>query len=158
MSVKKVVKAQYQAIVDQTLELLRPGIPTPKEGWITTVRKSLNMSADQLAKRLGVTRSQVYQTEQAERRGGVTLKKMDQMAKGMECSFVWAIVPYSTHTTVQDMINKRAKKKAVEILKRTNAHMALEDQSLSVEQMDFEIERLVDEIVRDMPKDFWEDE
>lgn len=158
MSVKKVAKSQYQAIVDQTLELLRPGISIPKEGWITTVRKSLGMSADQLAKRLGVTRSQVYQTEQAERRGGVTLKKMNQIAKGMDCSFIWVIVPYATHTSVQDMINLRAKKKALEILKRTNAHMALEDQSLSAEQLDFEIERLVDEIVRDMPKDFWEDE
>lgn len=157
MSIKKVAIAQYQELVDQALDVLRPGIATPKEGWITTVRKSLSMSVDQLAKRMGVTRSQIYQTEQAERRGGVTLKKMGQMAEGMGCNFVWAIVPYSTHTSVQDMITLRAKKKAVEILKRTNAHMALEDQSLSMEKMDFEIERLVDEIVRDMPKDFWED-
>ena len=158
MSIKKVAISQYQAIVDRALEILRTGIPVPKEGWIATTRKSLNMSANQLAKRLGVTRAQVYQTEQAERLGCVTLKKMDQVAKGMGCTVVWAIVPYSTHSSVKEMIRERARIKALEILKRTSAHMTLEDQSLSLDQLDFELERLVDEILSDMPKDFWEDE
>lgn len=157
MTIKKVAASQYQAIIDRALAKLRPGVSIPKEGWITTMRKSLNMSADQLAKRLGVTRAQVYQTEKAEQRGGVTLKKMDQVAKAMGVQFVWAIVPYSNYNSVDDMIRERAVSKALEILKRTSAQMAMEDQSLSLEQQDFELGRLVDDIVDDLPKDFWED-
>jgi len=156
MSVKRIVTAQYRDIVDRAAGAVK-GVTVPKEGWIRTVRKALDMSAIQLAKRLKVTRVLIYKTEKAELTGGVTLKKMQQIAEGLGCKFIYAIVPHSNHSSVQDMINFRAKKKALAIIKKTSTHMALEDQSLSLEQMDAEIERLVDEIVRDMPSDFWDE-
>lgn len=153
MSIKKIVTAQYQNLVNRaavsTQELF-----VPKEGWIRTVRKALGMSGAQLARRLGVTRALVSNTERAELSGSVTIKAMQQMATAMNCQLVYAIVPDGT---IQDMIRLRARKKALTIVESTNKHMALEAQTLSKEQIDFEIKRLQQEFVNAMPSDFWND-
>ncbi len=65
----------------------------PTEGWIKTLRQALNMSGAQLSRRLGVTRGLISKTEKAELSGGVSLKKMHDMAQAMNCRFVYAIVP-----------------------------------------------------------------
>lgn len=153
MSIKKIVTAQYQSVVDRAAVSAR-GLSLPKEGWIRTVRKALGMSGAQLARRLGVTRALVSNTERAELSGSVTIKAMQQMAKAMDCRFVYAIVPDGA---IQDMISKRAREKALAIVDRANKHMALEAQTLSKEQINFEIRRLQQELVNEMPSDLWND-
>jgi len=153
MSIKKIVTAQYQNIVAQAAASAR-GISVPKEGWIRTVRKALGMSGAQLARRLGVTRALVSNTERAELSGSVTIKAMQQMAGAMDCQFVYAIVPTAT---VEDMISERAREKALAVVERANKHMALEAQTLSKEQIDFEIRRLQQELLSGLPSDLWND-
>ncbi len=153
MSIKKIVTAQYQSLVDRAAVSAR-GLTVPKEGWIRTVRKALGMSGAQLARRLGVTRALVSNTERAELSGGVTIKAMQQMAGAMDCQFVYAIVPAGP---VQDMINRRAMEKALAVVETANKHMALEAQSLSKEQIDFEIRRLQQELLNRLPADLWND-
>ena len=153
MSIKKIVTAQYQNIVAQAAASAR-GISVPKEGWIRTVRKALGMSGAQLARRLGVTRALVSNTERAELSGSVTIKAMQQMAGAMDCQFVYAIVPTAT---VEDMISERAREKALAVVERTNKHMALEAQTLSKEQIDFEVRRLQQELLSGLPSDLWND-
>jgi predicted DNA-binding mobile mystery protein A len=154
MSVKKIVLAQYRDIVDRA-RLSADGIPMPKEGWINTVRKALNISVTQLAARLNMTRANVYYIEKAEKSGAATLKKMEETAKAMECRFVYAIVPNKSYKTVEGIVHAQAILKALEIVKRTNAHMALESQTLSMDQIEFEIERVAKDILRDKPSDIW---
>ena len=55
------------------------------------------------------------------------------------------------------MISRRAREKALAIVERTNKHMALEAQTLSKEQIEFEIRRLQQELVNAMPSDLWND-
>jgi len=153
MSIKKIVTAQYQSLVDRAAVSARE-LSVPKEGWIRTVRKALGMSGAQLARRLGVTRALVSNTERAELSGGVTIKAMQQMARAMDCQFVYAIVPDGV---IQDMISRRAREKALAIVDRTNKHMALEAQTLSKEQIEFEIGRLQQQLVNAMPSDLWND-
>lgn len=153
MSIKKIVTAQYQSLVDRAVVSTR-GLFVPKEGWIRTVRKALGMSGAQLARRLGVTRALVSNTERAELSGSVTIKAMQQMARAMDCQFVYAIVPDGA---IQDKISQRAREKALAIVERTNKHMALEAQTLSKEQIDFEIRRLQQELVNELPSDLWND-
>ena len=153
MSIKKIVTAQYQSLVDRAAVSARE-LSVPKEGWIRTVRKALGMSGAQLARRLGVTRALVSNTERAELSGSVTIKAMQQMARAMDCQFVYAIVPDGV---IQDMISRRAREKALAIVERTNKHMALEAQTLSKEQIEFEIRRLQQELVDAMPSDLWND-
>ena len=153
MSVKDIAYRQYQEIVDRAGHQMRE-CAVPPEGWLCTARKALKMSGAQLARRLGVSRSQVSKTEKNEMAGRVTIKTMQQMAAKMNCRFVYAIVP---EKRVEDIMRARAKEKATRIVSRTNAHMALEGQTLSAEQRQFEIERLQRELVNNMPSDFWDD-
>lgn len=153
MSIKKIVTAQYQSLVDRAAVSARE-LSVPKEGWVRTVRKALGMSGAQLARRLGVTRALVSNTERAELSGSVTIKAMQQMARAMDCQFVYTIVPAGE---IQDMISQRAREKALAIVERANQHMALEAQTLSKEQIDFEIRRLEQELVNGLPSDLWND-
>jgi predicted DNA-binding mobile mystery protein A len=154
MSVKKIVTKQYCDIVNRTARQLDRLI-VPQEGWIRTVRNSLNMSGAQLARRMSVTRALISNTEKAELSSGVTLKTMQQMAEAMDCRFVYAIVP---ERDIEDVIAKRARIKATEQVKRASTHMSLEDQTLNNKQMKFEIDRLAMEMIEKMDSKLWNDE
>ncbi len=154
MSIKDIVLVQYREIINRAARHALE-ISMPPEGWLCTVRKALQMSGAQLGRRLGVTRAQVSKTEKNELSGSVTIKTMQQMAEAMGCRFVYAIVP---EKTVEDVIKERARMKAVEIVERTDKHMALEGQTLSSEQRQFEIERLQKDMMIRLPSDFWDDE
>lgn len=157
MAVKSIVAEQYKAIVDKASANLTKSSP-PKEGWIKTMRKAIGMSVINIAKNMGVTRASVYQSERLEKSGGITLRQMEQIAGAMKCKFVYAIVPHDNFKSVQDMINWQSKKKAVEIVKKASVHMALEAQDLSLEQREYEVKRIMDELLKDMPSDFWDEE
>src|SRR6266481_6348824 len=152
MSVKRTVQQQYQRIVDNAAS--HAALQTPPEGWLRTVRKALGMSGAQLAKKLGVTRARIAQAEQAELHGGVTLKSMQATAEAMGCRFVYAIVP---PRPIEDIIVAQARKKAMAIVGTASKHMALESQTLPNDKIAQEVERLTQEIAREMPPDFWSD-
>ena len=127
----------------------------PSEGWIKTLRQALNMSGAQLARRLGVTRGLVSKTEKAELSGGVTLKKMQDMAQAMNCRFVYAIVP---ETDIDTTLKHQALAKARDRVKRASTHMALEDQALSDEQLRLEIERLAENMLASSDSTLWDED
>ena len=160
MSIDKIVAKQYRDKVNQAVSQLgslsmSPNHGLPKEGWLRTVRTALGMSGTQLAKKLGVTKARISKAEQDEPRGSVTLKTMQSMAEAMDCKFVYAIVPKQN---VEDVIKERAIEKARVQVKAASLHMALEAQSLSKEQLEFEIERIAAQIIEKMPSDFWDDQ
>lgn len=160
MSIDKIVTKQYRDKVNQAVSQfgsfsMFPNNGTPKEGWLRTVRMALGLSGTQLAKRLNVTKARVFKVERDEPQGGVTLRTMQSMAEAMDCQFVYAIVPKSN---VEDVIKARAIEKARAQVETASTHMALEAQSLSQEQLKFEIERIAAEMMDKMPSDFWADE
>lgn len=151
MGVKQAVREQYQAIVDTAQG---SNIKTPPEGWIRTVRKALGMSGAQLARRMGVTRARTMQAERAELDGGISLKSMQAVAEAMGCRFVYAFVPPGT---IENVIIAQARKKAQAIVGTAGKHMALEGQAVSDSRTQHEISRLMNELIHEMPPDFWED-
>ena len=160
MSIAKIVAKQYRDKVNQAVSQfgrlsMLPNHGLPKEGWLRTVRIALGMSGRQLAKKLGVTKARISKAEQDEPHGSVTLKTMQSMAEAMDCKFVYAIVPKQN---VEAVIKERAVEKARAQVKAASTHMALEAQSLSKEQLEFEIERIAAQIIDKMPSDFWNDE
>jgi predicted DNA-binding mobile mystery protein A len=153
MSVKRAARQQYQAIVD--LARSQGGdIRVPAEGWLRTARKALGMSGAQLARRMGLTRARIAQAEKAELEGGVTLKSMQAAAEAMGCRFVYAIVPPAT---MENVIVEQARKKAQAIVGVAGRHMALEGQTVSESRTRQEVARLINELIYEMPPDFWED-
>jgi predicted DNA-binding mobile mystery protein A len=152
MSVKNIARQQYQRVVDKAASL--GNLPTPPEGWLRTVRNALGMSAAQLAKKMGVTRARIAHAEHAELTAGITLKTMQATAQAMGCRFVYAIVPQGR---VEDVIMTQARKKAAAIVGTASEHMALESQNLPEEKITQEVERLAQDIAREMPPNFWSD-
>jgi predicted DNA-binding mobile mystery protein A len=151
MSVRQAVREQYQEIVNSALG---GGIETPAEGWIRTMRKALGMSGAQLARRMSVTRARIAQSERAELAGGISLKSMQVAAEAMGCRFVYAFV---LPETVENVIAMQARKKAQAIVDIAGKHMALEDQAVSGSRTQREVSRLMNELIYEMPPDFWED-
>ena len=153
MSIKKIVIAQYQQIVDRAGSPVE-GFTMPKEGWMRTVRKALAMSGAQLGRRMGISRAQVSQMERGEVSGGITIKTMQKAAAALGCRFVYAIVPEGS---IEEVIETRARRKATAIVERTNKHMALEAQTISESKIKFEIDRLQQEFLNDLPSSLWND-
>lgn len=153
MSIKDIVLAQYRESINQAAKP-SADITVPPEGWLCSVRKALQMSGAQLGRRLNVTRARISHAEKNELEGRITIKTMQQMAEAMGCRFVYTIVP---ENTIEDIIKERAHVKASELVALANKHMALEDQTLSPEQRDFEVERLQRDMMDKLPSDFWDD-
>jgi predicted DNA-binding mobile mystery protein A len=153
MSVKQVVTRQYKDQVDRVASDLKR-VAMPKEGWIKTIRKALGLSGAQLARKMGKTRAAISNMEKAELSGGVTLAAMQQIAESLDCRFVYAIVPSGQ---VEDIIAKQAQKKAEALVNTANYQMALEAQSLDKDKIVYEVERLKQSFIRDLPADFWND-
>ena len=153
MSIKTIITRQYREKLNQAaLKFQSFGLPS--EGWIRTARKALDMSAAQLGRRLGKTRALVSNTEKAELDGGVTLKTMRSMAEAVNCRFVYAFVPEESAETI---IRRRAREKAKQRVMEASSHMALEQQTISQSQIEFEIERLAENILREQPGYLWDD-
>ena len=153
-AMKQIIIRQYQDIIDNAAKHVK-GLSMPKEGWIRTMRKALGMSGAQLARRLNVTRSQVSQSEKNELSGVITFNTLENTAEAMGCRIVYAIVP---ETTVRNLVSRRARKKAVQLVNKTNVHMALESQMLDKDKRVFEVERIQQEFITEMPSDLWNDE
>ncbi len=153
MSVKTIITRQYREKLNQAA-LKFQNFTLPSEGWIRTARKALGMSAAQLARRLGKTRALVSNTEKAELDGRVTLKTMRSMAEAANCRFVYAFVP---EESVETIIRQRAREKAKQRVMEASSHMALEQQTISQSQIEFEIERLAENILRERPGYLWDD-
>ncbi len=154
MYLKSIVAEHYQNKINAAAVAAR-AILFPDEGWIRTARKALGMSGADLARRLGKTRALVSQTEKAEQQGGVTLKLMQNMASAMGCKFVYAIVP---DHDVDEILKQRAYLIARQVVERSGQHMALESQALSAERSEAEVHRIAEDLLRDMPSDFWNDQ
>ncbi len=105
--------------------------------WSAYLRQGLGISVTQLAARLGTTQSTVSGLEKREEIGNITLKKLRELADSMECDLLYAFVPRSS---IEKIVEKQAKKKALESMKSSDSHMALENQKVDT---DFE-ERLQD--------------
>lgn len=149
---KQIIRDQYRAKFDQPIDIKRTTRPT--EGWIRTLRKALGMSSPQLAARLGVSNSQASQMERMEIEDRITLKQLRRVADDLNCDLEYALVP---RKPVIDMVRSRARYKAKELVKKVHVHMALENQQLPDKQLEEQIESETDRLMRDMPRDLWED-
>ncbi|MXY14995.1 MAG: mobile mystery protein A [Proteobacteria bacterium] len=154
MSIKETVRQQYIRIVDRAMEQVC-SLKIPQEGWLTTMRKALGMSAPQFARRARVTRAAIYQAERKEREGGITIRQMEKLANALGGHLVYAIV--LDDSDINTCLHSQARAKAEKIVRRASSHMALEEQSLSDQQITWEIEQMTDQLVRDMPPDFWDE-
>ncbi len=149
---KKIAREQYTKIVDAGMLIKQ--LRQPSEGWIKTVRMALGMSGAQLSRRLDSTRTIASYLERSELEGKITLNKMQQTAEAMGCRFVYAIVP---ETSIKEIVEQQAKQKAETIIAEATTHMMLEAQALDKKQQQNEMERLKQQMLNELNRDFWND-
>jgi predicted DNA-binding mobile mystery protein A len=150
---------KQQLLIQQTDQKLAVFIPLrstviPSKGWINTVRTSLKMSLRQVGSRLKISSQSVKEIEEREAAGTITLNSLRDAANAMDLQLVYGFV--SKHDTLEQMIEKRAKEFATEIVMRTNTTMTLEDQQNSKERIEKAIAQKTVEIKFEMPKYLWD--
>lgn len=149
---KQIIREQYRAKIDQLIDL--KDISRPKEGWIRSFRKALGMSGPQLASRLGVSKAQASQMERMELEDRITIKQLRRVANALDCQLVYALIP---RKPVAELVRERAQLKAKQLVGKADVQMALEAQQVSSKQLAVQTEMEVDRLLRDMPRDLWED-
>lgn len=126
--------------------------PRPKNGWIKAIRTALGMSARQLGARAGMGQVPVSKIEERERLGTVTMATMDKMARALDCTFVYALVP---NTSLDGFIRDRAEEIARRRVLGTAHSMKLEKQAVGEEETREQIALLTEEIMATLPRHMW---
>ncbi len=100
----------------------------PSEGWIVAIRKSLGMSVQQLAKRIGISQQAASRLESREVSDTITLNSLRKAAEAMDCQLVYALIPQKGK--LKDIVQRQAFKKAQELVEPVDHTMMLEGQAV----------------------------
>ena len=148
---KKIIREQ----LDKRLDPLRTYFSTgmPQQGWIKTIREALGLSARQLGKKAGLDQSRISRLETAEKDGNLKLSSLQKIARGFHMKFVYGFVP---EEPLEQLVRAQAKKIALKRLKRLSETMRLEKQELSKEEQEKAMEDMIEKILVDQPKHFWD--
>lgn len=85
------------------------------------------MSQAALAARLHITKAGVANLERNELNEGITIGRLSEIARALDCQLVYALVP---NTSLHDTVHKQAEYVAMQTLAYVDTTMGLEDQSV----------------------------
>ena len=153
------MRNQKQLLIGQLERKLKPyygieKIAAPEHGWINSIRLTLNMTLEQLGKKLGVTRQGAKRIETSESSGTISLRSMKEIAEVLDMQFVYGFVPKGG--SVENLINEKAEALARKIVSRTNHNMVMEAQGNSDEQLKKAVTDLADDLKREMSRSLWD--
>lgn len=149
-------KQQTQEILRQQLdrrltELQLPNIP--HNGWIRTIRKSLGMSQEQLAKKLNITKQALSRIEKAEKNRTVSVSTLYRIAEVLGCEVKIIFTPKKSF---EEYIKEKATNVARNIVGMTNKHMHIENQDTNEDFQDKRIMELALEMIKSGDKRIWD--
>lgn len=129
-------------------------VPAPASGWVRALRTALGMSMQQLGNKLSISKQSVQAIERREKEGSITLNSLKEAANALDMQLVYGFVPKDG--TLNQLIERKARELAVQIVMRTSNTMRLEDQENSKARITKAIEERTDEIANQMPKILWD--
>jgi len=153
MNIKEVVTKQYREIIDSATKQVSR-LTSPPEGWLRTNRKALKIPVKVILEKAGIKKSELYRIEKAEVEGRLTLNKLKETANAMGCDLYYAVVPRGE---IKGIIEDRARSHAKKLVRDASVHMQLEDQATTTEQVELQIDKVTEELIKDMPDWFWKD-
>jgi predicted DNA-binding mobile mystery protein A len=122
----------------------------PVRGWIKAIREALGMTSAQLAKRMKVSQPTIVAMEQSEAKGKAQLATLKRVAKALDCTLIYALVP---NQPLEIMVQQQAREVARRQLQSVDHTMLLENQQTKPA----DIEAQIDAYVRDMhPRTLWD--
>lgn len=125
----------------------------PHEGWIRAIRESLNMTLQQLANRLGVSKEAVRRLEQREQEEAITLESLRKVGQALDMKLVYGFI--TMDDSLEDYVNRRAREVAREIIERTHRQMILEGQQVDYDALQKAIESSAEVMVNDVDRQLW---
>jgi predicted DNA-binding mobile mystery protein A len=149
---KAQIAAQSRSHLDERFMDLGPAkrYAAPVRGWIKAIREALGMTAEQLAKRLGVKQPSIVAMEQSEVKDSIELATLRRVAKALDCTLVYAFVP---NKPLETMVRDRARAFARGRRKPVEHSMLLEGQNVKRKNSEAQL----DDIVRETnPRLFWD--
>lgn len=129
-------------------------VAPPPTGWIKAIRTAIGMSMQQLGNRLSITKQSAQEIEQREKDGSITIKSLREAAKALDMQLVYGFVPVDG--SLEELIDRKAKELAKQIVLRTSNTMKLEDQENTKQRIEKAIEERAIAIKNDMPKTLWD--
>lgn len=128
----------------------------PKDGWLKAVRTALGLTAAQLAKKIRAQASGVLHFERREVLKSATLASLDRAAQAMNCRLVWTIIPEQGYNSLSEIVEKRALKLAMKLVKDVDKTMKLEAQGIPSEASRKQAEELAMDMIRNGDSRIWE--
>src|ERR1700679_147520 len=65
----------------------------PTKGWVSVIRKTLNMSLRQLGDRMSITPQSIRDIEKRETEGTISLKALREAAEALDMTLVYGFIP-----------------------------------------------------------------
>ncbi|WP_118950770.1 mobile mystery protein A [Taibaiella helva] len=129
-------------------------VASPPTGWIKAIRTAIGMSMQQLGNRLSITKQSVQDIERREKDGSITIKSLREAAKALDMQLVYGFVPIDG--SLEELIDRKAKELAMQIVMRTSNNMKLEDQENTKQRIEKAIQERAIAIKNEMPKTLWD--
>ncbi len=82
----------------------RVPLSAPPEGWIRAIREALGMTADDLARRMKMSQTNLSSLEASEVKGVIQIDSLRRVARAMDCDLAYALVP---RRSLDKIIEKR---------------------------------------------------
>ena len=153
------MRNQRKLLIDQLDRKLKPFLGSeiiiiPDNGWINTIRTTINMTLEQLGKKLKMTKQGVKRIEESEAAMTITIKSLKEVGNALEMKFVYGFVPIDG--SIDSLLDRKSKILAEKIILRTNHNMMLEDQEIEKGNLRNAIEDLSKEIKFELKKAIWD--
>lgn len=129
-------------------------VAPPSTGWLRAIRVSLGMSLQQLADKLSITKQSVQEIEKREKEGSITLKSLREAANALDMQLVYALVPKDG--SIENLIDRKARELATQIVSRTSNTMKLEDQENTKQRLQKAVEERAAVLKSELPKILWD--
>ena len=153
MNIKQLQLEQLDDLLERHGPLSESG--RPQRGWIRSIREAFGMSAEQLARRVGVSQPTIATLERNEARNKITLESLDKLARGLGCRLVYVVVP-EEGKLFSDLVRDRATELAREQLAKVSHTMRLEAQGLSAKKEKNQLERLINQYLSGSLRKLWQ--
>lgn len=124
----------------------------PTGGWIRAIRKTLGMTGQQLATRLGISQQSTARLEVNEISESISLKSLRKVADALDCQLVYALVP--REESLEATIRKQAYLKAKELVVAVDKSMRLEAQG--VNGVEEKIQELANTFAENINSKLWD--
>jgi len=153
------MRDQNKLLIEQLDRKLLPiveagKIEIPDKGWIYVLRNTLNMTLEQLGRKLKITRQGVKRIENSEASGTITINLLREVGRAMDMRLVYGFVP--NQGSISALIDRKSYELAKRIVQRTDQTMLLEDQATGKENLNMAVEELATQIRQELRRSIWD--